>query len=336
MGVWVRSGGSEIPIAAESQAVQPCNRSCAESRTRHLSRRLLYGAAPVRRSTSLVSLLAGACLALGAAACGDDEDSGGLSKAEFTRQADAICEKAVLPQGKETRRVQEQAPILERNAKGREDALKKIEALDASDDVKSEADAYLKATRELVAVQRKQAGAARKGDVTAFQDIDVDGALASAKRSKAAAEFGFEKCGQPVQGEPIDAKGFTSPELIEQADAACRKATESNRKIKPENPNDLRSLGETNEKLVPAQEEALRAIKALEPPAEDRQEWDRFVEVFEQRVENASGLAKAGKANDQQEFEQVATRDRQQYDQENQIASRLGLEVCGQASPLGV
>ncbi len=284
--------------------------------------------------------LASVALAVAVGACGDDEPSGDdpkpLSRTAYVEQADAICSRGTPPQIKQTPELEGQAPQLEKDIEYREGVLADLEKLQPPDEIREQVDRYLSGNRDLIGALREQAAAAKEGDLNAFQRVDVDASLADATRGKASAEIGFKKCAQPVEGPPLTSEGFTDPELIKQADDACRAGTEVIVANEPENPDDLRELGEINAENVPPQQDALEKIRALEPPAEDRETWEEFVSVFEERVGNAERLAKTGRANDAKAFEKVALEDQEAYAKENGLASKLGLEVCGQASPLGM
>ena len=278
-------------------------------------------------------------LALVGAACGDDskdDDAKSLSRAAYIEQADAICGRDDPPQIKQTPELQGQAPQIEKNIEYRERVLAELEKLSPPEEIREQAARYFGGNREVIQALQRQAAAAKKDDINEFQRADVDAALAAAGRGKAAAEIGFKDCGQPTEGPPVTPEDFTDPELIRRADDACREANEVIIANAPENPDDLRELGELNAENLPPQKEALEKVRALEPPAEDRESWEEFLSIFERRVGIVEKLAKTGRANDAKAFEKVAQEDQAAYKEENGVARRLGLEVCGQASPLGM
>ena len=279
-------------------------------------------------------------LAVVGTACGGDDskddDAKPLTRAAYIEQADAICTRDDPPDIPSTPDLQVRAPQIEKDVEYREGLVAALEKLEPPDEIREQVDRYLSGNRDLIAALREQAVAAKKGDVNEFSRVDVDAALAGARRTKAGTEIGFKECGQAVEGPPLTAEGFTDAQLIKQADQACGEANEVIIANEPENPEDLRDIGEVNAENAPVQKEALEKVRALEPPAEDRQAWDEFISLFEERVGFAEQLAKAGRANDSTAFQKVALQDQDVYVQENELATKLGLEVCGQASTLGL
>ena len=263
-------------------------------------------------------------------ACGGED----LSRAEYIKKADAICGRDKPPEVKPTPRIQDQAPQLEKLIEYREGVLDDLEDLEPPDEIEKPANTYIDAGRETNEFLRREVEAAKKGDLIEFQDIDVEASLASARRVRAAVETGFRVCGQPTDGPPNTVETFAHPKL-RQADQICQAANEDIVANKPKDQG-LKSLGEANAENVAPQEQALKKIKALEVPKEDRKLWGQFLEVFEERVGNVKKLADAGRAGDQKAFDRTAQEDGRAYGKENELATKLGLLVCGQASPLGM
>ena len=290
----------------------------------------------VARRTIVLGLSA-AALAGAVSACGgdDSDDSPRLSRSEYVRQADTVCTRVNPPQGKPTEKVQDQVPQLQQSIRYRKGRLAELEKLNPPEEIGSRVDAYLDANRKLIDLLEDQVIAARAGDLFKFQDIGLDQSLVQAQRNKTAAEIGFKECGQPTAGPPTTTADFADEELVSEADRACTDANEVIVSSKPEDTSP-RNLAEAVEKTLPAQRKALETVKGLRPAEDDRKLWEEFVSVLEERTRNTERLVELGKAGDEKAYEKLSEEDAAAYAREQDLARRLGLEVCGQASALGM
>jgi hypothetical protein len=211
--------------------------------------------------------------------------------------------------------------------------LANIRKLEPNEKLKPKVEAYLAASEKVTSLILAQAAALEKNDRIKAGDLDVAIAQAQAVRNRAAAEVGFKKCGQPLQGPRVTPAGFESREVVAQADAACREATDA---ILATQPKDFTppTLAAGIETTLPAQKRALDVLRSLRTKA-TKPAYARFLRIEEQRFEKAQQLTRAGKANRAAEFGRLEAADGKLYEQGQPIALGLGFTICGVSSPIG-
>jgi hypothetical protein len=138
----------------------------------------------------VIPALAAAVLAAG---CG-----GGDDKATYISRADAICADAAAKLhalGTPTTAAEFQSfagkaiPIVE-------DGLRRVRELDPPKDVAAKADAVFDNVEKGVALVRRIAAAAKKGDAAGLQKLASDASALSAQTGADAKAVGFKECGR--------------------------------------------------------------------------------------------------------------------------------------------
>jgi Tar ligand binding domain homologue len=141
--------------------------------------------------------------ALAVGGCGGDDDSGGVSKAEFIKKADSACasfrkksaqleaEANRIPQN-DTARL---ATILEELADAAEETFAEFEQLDVPAGDEKVIDRYLSANRDQIDAIRRTADAFQAGDIETASKLIVSGRQAGNDTREIAQKYGFEVCG---------------------------------------------------------------------------------------------------------------------------------------------
>ena len=147
----------------------------------------------------------------------------------------------------------------------------------------------------------------------------------------AALALGLGACGGDDDGgEPSKA------DFIEQADAICVRVNETIGGINDE----LRSVtGSTKEKLaklepilrraVRLQEDAIEEFAALEPPPEDQDLIDRYLDAAEEQSDVLRDMAKTAGSGDAREYASVARKLPELSHQRRELIADYGFEQCG-------
>jgi hypothetical protein len=271
-------------------------------------------------------------LALGAAACGGDKKDSGLGTADYIAKADALCKPS--PQGPQTQDPKVSARFLrEKLIPFRKRTLANLRKLEPNSDIKPKVERYLSILEGTTVLIGQQADALAGGDRIKAGDLDVAISQAQARRNKAAAEVGYKRCGQPIQGPPVTAAGFESAAVLEPADAACKRATDAVLATKPKD-FEPPTLAASVEQTLPEQKRALGVLQGLRGQAK-KPAYAQFVSIEEQRYAQALKIIAAGKANDQPRFDRLQAQDGELYNRGTPIALHLGFTVCGVSSPIG-
>ena len=271
-------------------------------------------------------------LSAGLAACGDDDEDSGLSTADYVAQADKLC--TPTPQAPQTQdlkaiaRFQRQQLIPHRQR-----VLANLRKLKPNSDLKPKVEAFYAATERSIVLTRQQADALDKGDRIKSGDLDVAISQEGARRNKAAAYVGFRRCGQPTRGPRVTPAGFESPALVKQADAACKRATDTILATKPKD-FEPPTLAATTASTLPAQRQALGVLQRLRGQAR-KPAYARFLAIEAQRYAQAQKIVAAGRANNQALFDRLQMQDGELYNRGRPLALGLGMTICGVSSPVG-
>jgi hypothetical protein len=154
-----------------------------------------------------VVLLAAVALAVAALAnVGpfDDEGGGGLTRAEFVNQGNAICEQgdqqfAELHKSP-PRTPQAAAALTAKVIQLSTQELSSLEALQAPASAKPAFERYLAARRDVIATLHKGETAAQNEDAAGYAQAQAEVAGGQVKRARLAREVGFTQCSRPFGG----------------------------------------------------------------------------------------------------------------------------------------
>jgi len=165
----------------------------------------------VVRDSRAFRLIVLPALAAGAiAGCGggdDDENSGGLSAQEFTKQSNLLCRQSTISAGKVTREVlrdpairrlprdERNAAIVERIVASSQPSFAKLEQLEPPADVKKDFDQFLDRLREAYRLLGEVAAAYRKADFTAVDRLNKRVTALSQPTLRFTQKYGLSDCG---------------------------------------------------------------------------------------------------------------------------------------------
>jgi hypothetical protein len=136
-------------------------------------------------------------LALGAGACGGDD---GPTRAEFVREADAVCAKAQQQLRITSAAQDDPVAFIERVIERRREVISKLDALEAPDDIADDVDSYVDHMRRWTAITEKILSEIEPEADGVLRDLGVDTALTRrrdrlADRATALAKsFGLKAC----------------------------------------------------------------------------------------------------------------------------------------------
>jgi hypothetical protein len=137
-------------------------------------------------SLAVVAVLAG---------CGG---SSGTSKADFANKADAVCAATnkAHPPKPAPKNPKEAAAQQAEEISIRNELDRKLKALSAPSDAKSDSEAYNAGTQTILAAINKMKADAAKGDQKQYATDSAQFAKAAADREKVAVKLGFKTCGR--------------------------------------------------------------------------------------------------------------------------------------------
>jgi hypothetical protein len=128
-------------------------------------------------------------------------------------------------------------------------------------------------------------------------------------------------CGGDGDGGQLSAEEFRR-----QANAICEKYNERIQAIdSPSSPEDLDTYVE---KVVPVMQQGIDELRALHPPAESADDFDRMLDETEKAIPAARQLGEAAANNDAAAVQRALKAGQQADDASDEIATDLGLTGC--------
>jgi hypothetical protein len=138
-------------------------------------------------------------LALLAGCGGDDDDGGGaLSREEFVRQADAVCQRT----NEEGNKIQEPdaakdfREFAENTRDVADKGVKDLKELEPPEDLKADYDKALKNLEEQVGLLDELADAAEANDAAKLQQLLARGEKLNTENRELSGRLGFKECGK--------------------------------------------------------------------------------------------------------------------------------------------
>ena len=126
--------------------------------------------------------------------------------------------------------------------------------------------------------------------------------------------------------------GMTKADYVKQANRVCHDAATAVAALKLSDTSDVTTIPKAAKKIVVAERAALKRLKAIRPPKEDRPEINKWVALIDQTIDQAELSA---------EFQQDGVIQRAVTANDNgaaldaradQIAKAFGLKTCVQAA----
>ncbi|MEJ7894905.1 MAG: hypothetical protein WKF94_19895 [Solirubrobacteraceae bacterium] len=140
-------------------------------------------------------------------------------------------------------------------------------------------------------------------------------------------ETGSSAAPTPSDGAPGK---LTEAELIAQGDAICRDAGKTLGGLaQPESSTDYSGVERYGEELASAAGQAAGKLKILSPPDSVKFDYDAFVKVGGDQVEDARAYVAAGKAKRAGRIRAILAEFRTTNAEASRLARKVGFEVCG-------
>ena len=150
----------------------------------------------LRTTAAALALAAGI-----AAGCGDDDDGGKLSKADYIAKADSACVDSALRPKAPPQNARQAAEQTAEEAKARKDLQADLEGLEPPDEIKADADEFLKKSQELIAGLERMNQLAKDDKQADYAKEEQSLAKVGQEREQVADRIGFKRCGQPFTPE---------------------------------------------------------------------------------------------------------------------------------------
>ena len=122
---------------------------------------------------------------------------GGLSKSELVAEGDKICSRVNKEIAKEPdpKSAADLERLAQRTVEISDPAIEDMEALEPSDDVKKDFDAFVASLKEQRDLTKQIGEAAGAGDNAKIQKVGTQAQKAQADYQKLSAKIGFKQCG---------------------------------------------------------------------------------------------------------------------------------------------
>ena len=146
--------------------------------------------------------------------------------------------------------------------------------------------------------------------------------------------FGLAACGSD---DDDDGGGATTKaDFIEQADAICARVNSQIGEINEEvqgvtgsEKQKLAKLAPIFERAATTQDDAIEEFRELEPPAEDEDLIDRYLDAAEEQSEVLRGMAEGADAGDAKAYASAARKLPEISEKRRQLIADYGFEQCG-------
>jgi hypothetical protein len=122
--------------------------------------------------------------------------------------------------------------------------------------------------------------------------------------------------------------GDDKDDVISEGDQICREANDKLEDL--EEPEEVSGLPDYARDARPIFDDAIEDLKALDPPGEDRESFDQFIDRSEELSSVLEELEAAGFDTGDAELQQMSDRIGEITDQANAAAEDYGFEDCAQ------
>jgi hypothetical protein len=123
--------------------------------------------------------------------------------------------------------------------------------------------------------------------------------------------------------------GPSKDEIVEDANQICEDANEELEPLEADvDPSDLNSLADFAARAQEIIEDGVQDLEELDPPEDDREAFDDFIQVSEDQVDKAGELEDAARAGDSARVQEIADELDELNDRANDAAREYGLDEC--------
>lgn len=123
--------------------------------------------------------------------------------------------------------------------------------------------------------------------------------------------------------------GQSKDEVVEEANGICKDAMDEVDQLQANlASSDLAAVGDFFGKAADVIDGAVDDLKDLDPPGEDKEAFDDFINVSEEQVETARDAQEAAEAGDQARVEELGNRLDELDEESNRAAEEYGIDDC--------
>lgn len=122
--------------------------------------------------------------------------------------------------------------------------------------------------------------------------------------------------------------GVSREDFVAEADPICARVTSAVKEI-PE-PQSAEEIVPFLEETIPLVEDGLDDLRDVEPPEEDQDTFDEWIDILEQQNDKAEEALAAAQAGDQATFEAAFAELDELNAEGNDLAADLGLDDCAE------
>jgi hypothetical protein len=124
---------------------------------------------------------------------------------------------------------------------------------------------------------------------------------------------------------------LSQAEFVTQADAICQ---EYEAKLDAlGQPQNEEQLADFADKAIPIARDGRERLGELNPPENQQENYDRWLEQGDRAIEIVEDLRDAAEDGDRAELQRIAQEAEQADQESNQLADQLGFKECGAATP---
>jgi Rad3-related DNA helicase len=122
--------------------------------------------------------------------------------------------------------------------------------------------------------------------------------------------------------------GESKGDVVAEGDKICREANDKLADL--EEPEDVSGLPDYAREARPIVEDAVADLKALDPPDQDRESFDEFIEKSEELDDLLKELSEAGSGATDAELQEASERIGEVTEESNAAAEEYGFEDCAE------
>jgi hypothetical protein len=123
--------------------------------------------------------------------------------------------------------------------------------------------------------------------------------------------------------------GKSKDDVIADGDEICREANEKINELNQE-VDDLDSLATASAEAQDLADDAVNDLKDLDPPDEDREVFDNWIDKIEEQVDLIGELEEAAEDGDADRVRELAEEGEQIEDEANELARDYGFDDCSE------
>jgi hypothetical protein len=128
-----------------------------------------------------------------------------------------------------------------------------------------------------------------------------------------------------------DGERLSQAEFVAQADAICQEYEAKLDALgQPQNEDEL---AEFADKAIPIAKDGRDALGELNPPENQQENYDAWLEQGDRAIEIVEDLRDAAEEGDQAEIQRIAQEADQADQESNRLAEELGFDECGASTP---